>query len=460
MKENFSNRRTPGDELDSFDPAARRRALDALAEADFPPLADPPRFNLHMHSFFSFNADGHSPSRLAWAARRAGFYAAGLCDFDVLDGLEEFLRAGALLELRAAVCLETRVFVRELADAEINSPGEPGVMYFMGAGFPRAPDAGAPAAAALAALRRRAGDRNRALARRINERLPAVAVDYDADVVPLSPGGCPTERHLVRAYRLKARSRFDGAALADFWAGVMKREQAAVAALAGDQPAMEDAIRSALAKRGGIGYRQPDAGAFPPADEFIAWTLDCGAIPMATWLDGLSPGEQDADAMLDCMFAKGARALNIIPDRNHRVADPAARALKLRKLAEIVAAAEKRRLPINIGTELNKEGQPFADDTGCEALRPYRDAFLRGARMMIGQTLLARYAGFPFAGAQADAEFGNDRKRRNSLFEAAGALPPLDRVRADRLENMGAEKALRVLRDSAARNAWTIPDTG
>jgi len=99
---------------------------------------------MHFHSFFSYNAEGWSPSHIAWEAKQAGLYAAGLCDFDVLDGQEEFLHAGELLGLRATVNVETRVFLPEYADKEISSPGEPGVSYIMGAGFARPLAAGSP----------------------------------------------------------------------------------------------------------------------------------------------------------------------------------------------------------------------------------------------------------------------------------------------------------------------------
>ncbi len=443
------------DELNAFDGARRGRALERLAAAAAPPPAARPRVNLHLHSFFSFNTLGYSPSRLAWETRQAGLYAAGLCDFDVLDGLEEFLRAGLVLELRAAVHLETRAYVGEYAGVDINSPGEPGVAYLMGAGFPRLPPAGSPAAAALAEFGRRADARNRGLAARINARLPDIAVDYAADVSRLSPGNCPTERHLVRAYRLKAEARFPSPAERHaFWARVMNKTPDAAAALAAAEPALEDAIRSALVKRGGIGYAPPTPASFPPADDFCAWVLECGAMPMIAWLDGASAGERDPGALFECLLAKGACALNIIPDRNHNVADPAARAAKLARLAETVALAEALALPVNIGTEMNKEGQPFADDLDGEALRPYRDTFLRGARIMVGQALLARYADFAYAGAAAGAEFGADRSGKNRLFESVGGLPPLARRRADLLEDLGPGRALAFLRDAAKAGRW------
>ncbi|MBU4285884.1 MAG: hypothetical protein KKD76_03155 [Verrucomicrobia bacterium] len=51
--------------------------------------------------------------------------------------------------------------------------------------------------------------------------------------------------------------------------------------------------------------------------------------------------------------------------------------MKLQELAEVVVVADKLQFPINIGTEMNKDGQPFVDDTlGAPALR---DAACRGS---------------------------------------------------------------------------------
>ncbi|MFH1969461.1 MAG: hypothetical protein ABIJ53_03990, partial [Verrucomicrobiota bacterium] len=174
------------EQLDSFDLEERWQALQALAARCGAILPAPlERVNLHLHSFFSYNTKGYSPSRIAWEARCQGLFATGLCDFDVLDGLEEFLAAGQALGLRATVNLETRAFFRDYAQVDINSPGEPGVTYIMGAGFARLPAPGSRAAATLLQYRRQAGERNRALVARINAHLPEIALDYDADVLPL-----------------------------------------------------------------------------------------------------------------------------------------------------------------------------------------------------------------------------------------------------------------------------------
>ena len=232
--------------LDSFSPETRAAALNALAAGTFPePGAN---FNMHCHSFFSYNADGWSPSRVAYECRARGLCAAALCDFDVLDGLEEFLAAGRLLALRTAVHLETRAYVPELASCDISSPGEPGVTYIMGCGFAREPEADTPQATTLAALRQGAQERNLALIARVNAALPAIAIDYARDVLPLTPKGVATERHIVRAYRVQAEKAFaDAAARAAFWAPLLACNETDYPALEATLPKLEDRIRNALA---------------------------------------------------------------------------------------------------------------------------------------------------------------------------------------------------------------------
>ena len=126
--------------LDSFDPEVRAdalRRLIGLADEGIVELAPVgSRVNIHCHTFFSFNAYGYSPTKFAWLARKGGLAVAGIVDFDVLDGLEEFHAACGFLGLKGVVGIETRVFVPEFADKEITPPGEPGISYHMGVGMP------------------------------------------------------------------------------------------------------------------------------------------------------------------------------------------------------------------------------------------------------------------------------------------------------------------------------------
>jgi hypothetical protein len=189
--------------------------------------------NMHCHTFFSFNAYGHSPSSLAWLAKRRGFKLVGIVDFDVLDGVDEFLTACDVVGVRGSTGIETRVFIPEYATREINSPGEPGVYYHMGIGFTSShvPDR---VSDILDDLRQRAARRNQLLIERVNSHLAPVTIDYEGDVLPLSPGGTPTERHIVVAY-VRAAER-DGADQVGFWADRLGVAREQVASVIDDAP--------------------------------------------------------------------------------------------------------------------------------------------------------------------------------------------------------------------------------
>jgi hypothetical protein len=433
--------------LDNFDPKVRAETLEALAGRMVSGPSNE-NVNMHFHSFFSYNAEGWSPSHIASEAKQAGLYAAGLCDFDVLDGQDEFLNAGELLGLRSTVNVETRVFLSEYADKEISSPGEPGVTYIMGAGFARPLVHGSLQAIGLRGYRERATLRNEELIERINAHVPDIAVNYETDVLPLTPLNGATERHIMRAYVNKAQERFGSDSdVAAYWAGLMGKPVEDLEKMLGT-PAIEEAVRSKLAKRGGFGYVQPSADTFPMVQEFIDWVLSCEAIPMITWLDGTSDGEKDGRAMLECLTAKGCAALNIVPDRNWNYRDPEQKAIKVANLEEIVRAADDMGLPINIGTEMNKAGLPFVDDLSGEVLSRFKHSFLRGARIMVGHSIMLRYAGVSYV--TCDCE----QQKKNDCLEKIGALPPLTSEVAATLREAGEGKAHDIVRDAAKRGSW------
>ncbi len=428
--------------LDSFDQSKRLNILATIAAAEKFPASDNGPINLHLHTFFSYNANGWSPAHLAYECRRQGLYAAAICDFDVLDGLEEFFAAGRLLGLRTAAHLETRAYFPEYAQVDISSPGEPGVTYIMGGAFPRLPAAATPAGIELQALKQRARERNTALVNRINAALPDIAVDYDSAVSPLTPADGATERHIITAYRNKIENLFPAQETrAKYLAELLNLTAPQAEAVLNNIPALEEALRSRLAKRGGPGYEQPSPDTFPVVDKFVAWVRDCQAIPLVTWLDGTSEGESNPDALLDCLAAKGCAGLNIIPDRNWNIKDPEQADVKRAHLAAMVNAAAKRAMPVNIGTEMNKDGLPFHDDINGPVLKEWRALFMEGAQVMIGHTLLARYAGFGYLDEAAGTEYPS-LEDRNRFFAAVGALPPLNQSTANMLEDSGPEKAL------------------
>lgn len=439
-------------ELNNYSAEVRSAALAALCR-DFSNAAEPegPNVNMHIHSFFSYNAEGWSPSRIAWETKKRGLRAAALCDFDVLEGLTEFLDACLTVELRGAVGLETRAYLNEFSDVDINSPGEPGVTYIMGMGFTRKPETGTSAAQILKSFREQYDRRNLAMITKINAALPTVTLDYEREAMPLTPARGVTERHIISAYRQKSErvypARMDRVT---FWSGVFKKETAAVDALLNNEPAFEEQIRARLTKNGGIGYEKPSETTFPAVDDFIKWVISCDAIPMITWLDGTSAGEADPAKMLECMRAKGAVALNIVPDRNWNIKDPAVKSVKVANLDAMVREADHMGLPINIGTEMNKIGLPFVDDLEGGVLSRYKTIFQSGALVMAGHTLLSRYAGFSYSGVKAGAQF-KTVAAKNSFFAAVGRAPALSRREADALCCAGDDSAFATLVDRGAR---------
>ena len=222
-------------ELDDFDPKIREKALrelKTLAEQGKIKTA-PGRgwVNLHGHTFFSFNAYGFSPSRFLWESFSLGLEMAGIVDFDVLDGLEETLSAAQTLGIKAGVGIETRVFIKEYGDRVINSPGEPGIFYLMGTGFFQQPEKGSRAEMTLNSLRERATSRNLLVIQKVNEYLNPITIDYENDVLPLTPKGNATERHILSAYDRKASAFFpEVKKRTGFWSKTLKLPAETVAA--------------------------------------------------------------------------------------------------------------------------------------------------------------------------------------------------------------------------------------
>jgi hypothetical protein len=419
-------------QLNDFLPAKRTQALQALIASGEPAGAPQPAVNLHCHTFFSFNAFGYSPTGLAWLARQRGFKGLGIVDFDVLDGVDEFLNACELLLARGSAGMETRVFIPEFASREINSPGEPGVYYYMGIGFPgsRVPAAAAPI---LADMRQCAEGRNRTMVARINAFLSPVTVDYDRDVLPLTPAGNATERHMLVAYQRAAAGRFPDPA--DFWAEKLALPPEQVAAQIGDAVKFQNTLRAKLMKRGGVGYAQPGAQTFPPVDEVSRLIVACGALPCATWLDGTTAGEQAEEELLNLLISKGVVAINIIPDRNWNISDPDKRRLLVQNLYNVVALAGQLDLPINVGTEMNAPGQKLVDDFEAPELAPVRQAFLDGADFIYGHTILQRALGLGYQSEWAVAHLPT-RRQRNAFYTQAGRLVPPGRPGLARLESL------------------------
>lgn len=395
------------EQLDSFDAHQRRQALMLLSGGAAARETERGAVNLHAHTFYSYNVYGYSPSKFAWLARRAGLLVAGIVDLDVLDGLEEFHEAGRLLGLKTCVSLESRVFVPEFASRVINSPGEPGIAYHMGVGFPHAEPH-----PFLDLARRSAQARIHDMVGRVNAFLSPLKLDFEADVVPLTPSGNVTERHVCEAYERKASHMFsDPARRAAFWV-----EKLGAAATPGAE--LQALIRAKTMKRGGVGYVQPDGGSFPTMAEMNRFALERGAIPTLAWLDGTSEGESAIEELLEVAIASGTAALNIIPDRNYR---PGVKDIRLKHLYDVVAVAERLQFPIVVGTEMNAPGNKFVDSFETAELAPLLPVFQRGAYIAYAHSVLQRRCGRGYLSPWAKENFGS-RAERNAFYEKLGRM--------------------------------------
>jgi hypothetical protein len=410
-------------ELDSFNPDQRKNALSALCEKVNSGQISLPEagtaVNIHCHTFFSYNTYGYSPSKFAWLARKDGLAVAGVVDFDVLDALDEFLDACRLLGLKGCAGLETRVFVPEFEDRVINSPGEPGISYHMGVGFPSA-NVPQQQKNFLTGLRQTAQQRNRDLMDRVNRHLRPVELDYERDVLTLTPSGNATERHICSAYARKASEIFDRPEeLADFWS-----EKLGVEIITSQLPESRDlldAIRAKTMKRGGVGYVQPGKGSFPRMADTNSFILAAGGIPVHTWLDGTSDGEKAIEELLKVAMSTGAAAINVIPDRNYT---PGASSVKLDNLYHVVQLAEKLNLPVVEGTEMNSPGQKFVDDFASKELEPLVPVFLKGAQIVYAHSVLQRKCGLGYTSAWAKKNFENVADKNQFFEELGSSLQP------------------------------------
>lgn len=411
--------------LNSFDPEQRKNAICEIRKLiDSGEIAIKPEndaHNLHCHTFFSYNGYGFSPSYIAYLAKKEGWFAAGIVDFDVLDAVDEFLEACKTLGVRGVCGLETRAYLPEFSTREINSPGEPGITYHMGVGFTKKDISGdsEDAAEFLKNMKKSAQDRTRDLVDKVNSFLSPVELDFERDAVPLTPDGNVTERHVCQSFENKAREIFpETAKLAEFWADKLGVAEDEAFALINDSVKLHGKIRSKTMKSGGVGYVKPTAETFPFVKDVNEFVLAAGAIPTITWLNGLSAGEQAVEELLDIQQELGGAALNIVPDRNWNIANPEEKTAKLAELAKIIKLCEIRNLPVIVGTEMNAPGLKLVDTFDSEELKPYTQIFKKGAAIAYAHTIL-QPQGKGYLSYWADSEFANIAEK-NAYFADFG----------------------------------------
>jgi hypothetical protein len=435
--------------LDHFSPEKRKSALmDIIAlykDGSGLSKAHDGKINLHAHTFFSYNAYGYSPTALAWKAKKEGLDFIGIVDFDVLDGVDEFLNACEVLEIRGVAGIETRVFIPGYKFIEINSPGEPGIAYHMGTGFTSS-TLSTDAQLIFDSFRERASERNYAIVQKLNSFLAPLALDFEREVLPLSPTGNVTERHIVHKLIEKSFSELENPK--EFWREKLNISFGQVDDLLNDSVEFEKLVRKKLIKRGGIAYVTPDPAKFPTISEFNEIIRAVGAIPCMAWLDGTSEGERDIKKLLEFMIEKGVRAVNIIPDRNWNISDPEVKTRKVEALYKIVELANVHHLPIMIGTEMNSPGQKFVDNLDEPELSVVKKTFQHGAQFIYGHTRLERIWGLGYQSSWVQEHFEDQTQKIKFYIEAGENIPPGvidEKVQNSISISLSPKKILRVL---------------
>ncbi len=435
-------------QLNDFDAEKREAALDQLLDLVADGAIELPEqtkaFNLHCHSFFSFNGYGYSPTSLAWLARTKGLSALSIVDFDVVDGIDEFLAACKVLSIRAGAGMETRIFIPEFGDRVINSPGEPGICYHMVTGLTTTK---LQDDTLVRELKQISQERTRGLVERVNTFLDPVQLDFEADVMPLTPNGNATERHVCAAYVEKAKSVIpDTASLTGYWAEKLGAPEDKITALLDDGPALQGLIRSKTMKSGGVGYVQPDGKDFPAMEKVNQFGIEAGGFPVHTWLDGTTEGEEAIEELLDLSISQGVAALNIIPDRNWNISDPEIKARKVNELHRVVDIANGLGLPVLVGTELNAFGLPFVDNFDTPEMAPLFETFQKGAFILHAHTVLQSAADLGYLSNWAKQNFSSTAAKNDFFAKLGEAVLYPDILTADMLnDGLAPERVLEIL---------------
>jgi hypothetical protein len=100
---------------------------------------------------------------------------------------------------------------------------------------------------------------------------------------------------------------------------------------------------------------------------------------------------------------------------------------------------------------MNKGGLPFVDDITGPVLSKYATEFTQGMQLMVGQTLLGRYANAPYLSERITSEY-KDLAKRNAFFAQIGAAPALTEADAKSLLDAGPVKAFGLLVDRSAQS--------
>jgi len=367
--------------------------------------------NGHIHTSESFSVF-RSPTEAVWQAAREGIAVLGINDHYTTAGHNEFRRACDVAGIAATFSMEAVAMDREAAEAglKLNDPDNPGRIYLCGKGITRIPAESTAEIRSLGRMRAALERRNQRMTAKVDslfqDRLGASGPTWD-DVVALTPRGNATERHV--AYAILLRLRELAKAKAENLNDVMETCCGAQPPAESNDATLQIFLRAKLLKAGAPCYAPEDPEAFVSVAELRRIFLAYGSIPTYPVLGNpVLAGEQNIEALLDGLEARGFYAVEVIPHRNTR-----------ERLREIVQAAQSRWWPVFNGTEHNTpERRPLLDPF---ALDPEFEPWFRQstALLLAHQRLVARgEAGFVNSEGQPTIP---DSKTRFEHFRRAGA---------------------------------------
>ncbi len=396
--------------------------------------------NVLARTFFSYSADNFSPARLVWEAVIRGLSIIGSADKDNLGALGEMLGAGDALGIRVTVSLETKAYAKSHCDDEINCPGESGLVKALGVGFTAVPPLDCEHGALIASLPNRASERNQAMIARLNAKLAPVTIDYQADVLPLTPAGNASIDHVVLAYINKAKTIFTELHdLAVFWADVLGRSPNDAECLLGDANTFTDLLFDKLLRMYSDAESDSRVMVYPAIADFFKAVTASGAVPCLHWRDGLSQAESNPDRLLDDAMGWGARAVSLAPDASWNLPDAEEKRRKLEALAELVRAARERNLPLLVGSPMSAPRQKFVDSFDAPEISAYFRDFTDSAFWLYGHTTLERAAGLGVMSEWARKHFRDDRAAANAFYLEVGKKARPGKSTRVRIASVGQE---------------------
>ena len=304
--------------------------VEVLKTTNFPPMV-PQYINNHIHTTYSFSP--YSPTAAVYAARMEGLCTAGIIDHDSISGAEEFLEAAKLVQMPVTIGMEARISMEgtRLEGRRTNNPDQVGVSYMTIQGVPHdkiqvLTDFFKPYQAARHA-------RNRKMTEKINALLPEIALDYDADVLPLSmaaENGGVTERHLMYALAIKLVQQVGkGQAMADKLAamGLTLSEKQVSQMLDTEYPFYEYDLLGIL-KSAFVPQIFIDAAEeCPKLSQMVKLCADIDAFLCYAYLGDVGnsvTGDKKAqkfeddylDDVFECLKEEGVKAVTYMPTRN------------------------------------------------------------------------------------------------------------------------------------------------